>query len=195
MKNTAKNSLNQESMMQERQPEDRRRRQHGCHCKGETILWLLSRALGLVIVLGVLLGSPMSAFAHTAEHAATTTTPAIGTTNVFAYPQCTWWASARYHQLHGVYVPWVKHANAWQWPNRARGFGWDVHASPHIGSIIVLQPWVQGAYDLGHVAVVERILANGHVIASNLNWGKHPTTVTNVEFIPGPGVSFIDFTS
>jgi hypothetical protein len=41
--------------------------------------------------------------------------------------------------------------------------------------------------------VVEKILPNGHVLASNMNWGAHPQQVVYVEFAPGSGVSFISF--
>ena len=119
--------------------------------------------------------------------------PVKGKGNYFPYGQCTWWANQRYHQLHGIYVPWLSQSNAWQWTDRARQFYWQVSSKPSPGAIINLQPWVQGAYGLGHVAVVERILANGHVIASNMNWGSHPNKVTYVEFAPGRGVTFISF--
>lgn len=116
---------------------------------------------------------------------------ARGAGNAYPYPQCTWWAAQRYFQLHGVFVPWTFNSDAWAWQNRAREFHWQVSSNPSPGAIIDLQPWVQGAYGLGHVAVVERILPNGHVIASNMNWGAYPYSVTNVEFSPGPGVTFI----
>jgi LysM repeat protein len=119
--------------------------------------------------------------------------PIKGSGNYFPYGQCTWWANQRYHALHGVYVPWLSQANAWQWSARAREFYWHVSSRPSPGAIVDLQPWVQGAYGLGHVAVVERILGNGHVIASNMNWGEHPEQITDVEFIPGSGISFITF--
>jgi surface antigen len=90
-----------------------------------------------------------------------------------------------------VYVPWATNADAWQWTARAYDFGWHVSAIPRIGDIVDLQPWVQGAYGLGHVAVVERILSNGEVIASNMNWGSTPWAITDVAFTPGPGVTFI----
>jgi surface antigen len=115
----------------------------------------------------------------------------VGQFNSFSYGQCTWWADERYHQLHGIYVPWSKKANAWQWTARALDFGWHVSPAPQVGDIIDLQPNIQGASNLGHVAVVERILSNGHVITSNLNWGSNPAKVTEFEFAPGPGVSFI----
>lgn len=114
-----------------------------------------------------------------------------GSGNVFPYGSCTWWANQRYFQLHGVYVPWRTQANAWQWTARAYQFGWRVSSSPRAGAIIDLQPWVQGAYGLGHVAVVERVLSNGHVIASTMSWGGNPWQVRYVEFAPAPGVTFI----
>lgn len=119
--------------------------------------------------------------------------PAKGAANYFPYPQCTWWADQRYHGLHGIYVPWLNQADAWEWTNRAHQFHWKVSSRPSWGAIINLQPWVQGAYGLGHVAVVERVLSNGHVIASNLNWGANPYKVKYVEFAPGRGVTFISY--
>ena len=117
--------------------------------------------------------------------------PGTGSYNPFPPGQCTWWASQRYYQLHGIYVPWMSQSNAWQWQARAQQFHWQVSGTPHVGDIMDLQPFVQGAYDLGHVGVVEQVLGNGDVIASNMNWGAFPWQVTNVEFSPGSGVSFI----
>lgn len=114
-----------------------------------------------------------------------------GSGNVFPYGTCTWWANQRYFQLHGVYVPWRTQSNAWEWTARAYQFGWHVSSAPSVGSIIDLQPWVEGAYGGGHVAVVEKILPGGHVIASNMSWGAYPWQVTYVQFAPGPGVTFI----
>lgn len=119
--------------------------------------------------------------------------PVRGTGNYFPAGQCTQWATQRYYQLHGVFVPWTTQSDAWQWTARAYNFHWHVSTMPHVGDIIDLQPWVQGAYGLGHVAVVEQVLGNGHVIASNLNWGVYYWRVVDVEFAPGPGVTFISF--
>lgn len=116
---------------------------------------------------------------------------AAGTGNPFPFPQCTWWASQRYHQLHGIYVPWATNSNAWQWTARANEFHWRVSSTPTVGSIVDLQPWVQGAWSLGHVAIAEKILPNGHVLTSNMNWGPNPAQVAYVEIAPGPGVTFI----
>jgi hypothetical protein len=117
--------------------------------------------------------------------------PAAGDRNTFPYGTCTWWANHRYYQLHGVYVPWLYNANALQWTERALEYGWYVSDTPHVGDIIDLQPGIQGAYDLGHVAVVEKVLDDGHVIASSMSWGAHPWAVTHFHFTPGPGVTFI----
>jgi surface antigen len=111
--------------------------------------------------------------------------------NAFPYGQCTWWANQRYHQLHGIFVPWKTNANAAQWVVRAYQYGWHVSRTPTVGSIIVLQGGVQGAFYLGHVGVVEQLLRNGTVIASSMNWGSHPGTVSSSTFHSGPGVAFI----
>ncbi len=76
-------------------------------------------------------------------------------------------------------------------PGNGRHFHWRVSSRPAVGDIVDLQLWVQGAYSLGHVAVVGKVLGNGHVIASTMNWGAYPRKVIHVEFAPEPGVSFI----
>ena len=121
----------------------------------------------------------------------TTITAMRGISNPFPYGQCTWWASQRYFQLSGVYVPWTSNADAYQWSDRARDFHWSVSAQPQAGAIVNLQANIQGASNLGHVGVVERVLSNGHVLASNMNWGPDFSQVSDVEFTPGPGVTFI----
>lgn len=136
----------------------------------------------VVVLSGIFFAGPGQAQAMTKNNAGY---------NPYPYPACTWWADQRYFQKHGYFVPWHSQANAWQWTARAHQFGWHVSTRPVLGSIIDLQPWVQGAYGLGHVAVVEKILRNGHVIASNMSWGANPYRVVDVEFAPGPGVTFI----
>ncbi len=133
---------------------------------------------------------------HTASTSATSSLAASanavrGLADLFPYGQCTWWASERYYQLHGVFVPWTSNSDAWEWTARASDFHWNISSQPSVGSIIDLQPWVEGAYGLGHVAVVEQVLSNGDVIASNMNWGGSGSQVVDMEFTPGPGVTFI----
>lgn len=116
---------------------------------------------------------------------------AIGYRNTFPYGACTWWANQRYHQLYGIFVPWRVNADAWQWTARAYDFGWHVTKRPRVGAIADMQPGVQGAYGLGHVGIVEKVLGNGSVIISSMSWGGNPWTVTNMRIAPGPGVTFI----
>src|SRR2546427_97733 len=99
----------------------------------------------------------ISAHSSTATKAGSPSSP-VGSVNVFPYGQCTWWANQHYFQLHGVFVPWRTQSDAWEWTARAYQFGWHVSSSPTVGSIVGLHPWVQGAYGLGHVAVVEQVL-------------------------------------
>jgi len=115
----------------------------------------------------------------------------IGYSNAFPYPACTWWADQRYYQLHNYFVPWRANAMAWQWSARAHQFHWSVSARPSVGSIVDMQPWVQGAYGSGHVAVVERVLRGGTVVASSMNWGANPYAVVYIQVRPGSGITFI----
>ncbi|GAC1360633.1 MAG: hypothetical protein PVS3B1_29100 [Ktedonobacteraceae bacterium] len=119
--------------------------------------------------------------------------PIRGLGNLFSYGQCTWWANQRYYQMHGVFVPWTINSDAWEWNARAYDFRWHVSDQPSPGAILDLQPWVQGAHGVGHVAVVEQVLGNGRVIASSMNWGSYYWQVSNAEFTVGPGVSFISY--
>lgn len=119
-------------------------------------------------------------------------TPPHGTGNPFPYGQCTWWASQRYHDLHGFFVPWTTNSNAFQWTARARDFNWHVSSQPSVGAIVDFQPNVQGASPVGHVGVVEQVLSNGDVVTSNMNVLGHAFgTVGSLTFHQGPGVTFI----
>ncbi len=108
----------------------------------------------------------------------------------FAFGQCTYLGNMRYHALTGYWVPWL--GNAFQWAYGAAASGWIVSSKPHVPSIIVLQPGVEGAGGYGHVAIVERINADGSVYTSNFNWYANGgwDILSYVTFYPGPGVSF-----
>jgi surface antigen len=113
-----------------------------------------------------------------------------GVGNHFFWGQCTFWAAFRYHQLTGLWVPWL--GNAADWAYNAPGYGWHVGYTPRVGSIIVLAPGVQGSGGYGHVAIVESINADGSVNTSNFNWGYGDFGVmTYHTFYPGYGVTFV----
>ena len=110
----------------------------------------------------------------------------------FTYGQCTYWADLRYHQLTGYWVPWS--GDAYAWAAGASASGWIVSRTPHVPSIIVLAPGVQGAGGFGHVAVVERINSDGSVYVSTWNWyagGGGWGRTSYWTFFPGPGVTFV----
>jgi surface antigen len=116
-----------------------------------------------------------------------------GGSNRFYYGQCTWWASYRYHQLTGKWPSWL--GNAYEWYYGALNAGWTVSTTPHVPSIMVMMPGVQGAsYGYGHVAIVEQMQGGGQVMTSNFNWGFGNWGIrTDQEFHQGPGVWFISF--
>jgi surface antigen len=147
--------------------------------------------LGLLFVTGSNGASVGKVQAQSQSPSTHLTLQSTSDSNSFPYPQCTWWADERYHQLHGVYVPWTTTSNAWQWTDRAYQFGWSVSQTASPGAIVDLQPGVQGAYGGGHVAVVEKIYSDGSILASTTNWGSYPYQVTYVHFYRGSGVTFI----
>ena len=114
-----------------------------------------------------------------------------GSWNRFYYGQCTWWAAYRYYQLTGANLPWI--GNADQWVAGAEANGWTVSGTPTVPSIIALAPGVQGAGEVGHVAVVESINSDGSVVTSDANWANSGANVVDVTFTPGPGVEFISY--
>jgi N-acetylmuramoyl-L-alanine amidase len=117
--------------------------------------------------------------------------PAVGTKEVFPPPWCTWGANEEFHLLHGYYVPWTTNSTAYQWPDRARQFGWQVHIKAVNGDIVAMQPWVQGAYASGHVAVVVKVYSNGSVDASTTAWGSNFWVRHIIHIYQGHGILFI----
>jgi surface antigen len=86
--------------------------------------------------------------------------------NPFPVCQCTWGMEQKVHDYTsghrlngdwGVY-PYVT-GNAMDWANQALAAGWTVDdwSHPQVNSIVVLQPYVGGAFDLGHVGWVTAV--------------------------------------
>lgn len=88
-----------------------------------------------------------------------------------AYPalQCTLWAYLRRSELSlpvGSYM-----GNGTQWADTARGLGYYVNNTPHVGAVMVIRAgqYYNGRYAdpyYGHVAVVERVNSDGSVLIS-----------------------------
>ncbi|GHO85600.1 CHAP domain-containing protein [Dictyobacter formicarum] len=113
-----------------------------------------------------------------------------GTANIFPAGQCTWWADNRYHQLTGIYVPWMTNSDAKMWVTRAHQYHWKVSTTPRVGAIMQLNAWVQGAGSYGHVGVVESIQGKGRFTVSQMNWVSLGVE-SRSQFSVGPGVFFI----
>ena len=99
--------------------------------------------------------------------------------NRFAYGYCTWYVASRRP------VPWL--GDAWQWYGQAQAYGWSTGQTPRAGAIMVT--WESG---WGHVAIVERVNADGSWLVSEMNfvgWGVisqrtiKPGTVPLIGFI------------
>ena len=117
--------------------------------------------------------------------------PALaGTINYpYAQGQCVYWADYRYHALTGYYEPWVDNASGWA-ADAANYPGWIVSSQPHVPSILVLQPGVQGALQFGHVAVVESINPDGTEYTSAWNYVA-PGILSYVTYHTGAGALFV----
>jgi surface antigen len=137
----------------------------------------------VVVVAAVLLGGSLG-HRNTGVHAS-------GGGNPFPYPSCTWGAAQEYYNLHHVWVPWHTNAMAWQWTDRALQFHWHASTSAHLGAIVNLQPWVQGAYGGGHVEVVIKVYRDGSVLAIGTSWGRNIYAWTPWHLHPGRGVTFL----
>ncbi len=89
-----------------------------------------------------------------------------------AYPsrQCTLWAYIRRSELGlpvGSYM-----GNGGEWATKARGLGYLVNNTPHVGAAMVFTPgqsvgghWTAD-WQYGHVAIVERVNSDGSVLIS-----------------------------
>jgi surface antigen len=118
--------------------------------------------------------------------------PTGSTLGRFFYGQCTYWADYRYHQLTGIWIPWL--GNAYEWYQQAINYGWHTsdYPNPNGPSIIVLGPYVQEDLSpYGHVGVVEKINGDGTVTTSNMHW-PYVGVVSYVNFkYPVAGTHFI----
>lgn len=107
-----------------------------------------------------------------------------------AYPdrQCTLWAYLRRSQLGlpvGSYM-----GNGAEWANTGRSLGYMVNRTPHVGAVMVFArgqrvgSW-NADWQYGHVAVVERVNADGSVLISEGGTGF--ATFPAYETIYNPG--------
>ena len=112
----------------------------------------------------------------------------VGTFAIASWPQCTWLVWSARTDLRAVtFGP----AGDWGWEAAQAGYG--VTSVPVVGSVAVFRPFVQGAWDLGHVALVVAVGSGSWFQVRELNWWPFPT-VTHYRWAHvGPGVRFIDW--
>ena len=69
--------------------------------------------------------------------------------------QCTWGAAQKWFEASGSYPALT--GNAMSWSDSAMAAGWTVVDDAQDRSIVVFQPGVAGAGDVGHVAWVDSV--------------------------------------
>lgn len=116
--------------------------------------------------------------------------PAVGT----SYPlyQCTWWASVRRAQIGKPVDAYM--GNGGQWDDSARRLGYPTGRDARAGDVIVFEPGVLGADSTyGHVAVVEKVNADGSIMISEANVLPNTVTIRTISAaqLAGGGVTFI----
>jgi surface antigen len=84
--------------------------------------------------------------------------------NSYARGQCTWYVAGR-RQIPGNW------GNAASWYYRALSSGWSVGATPAVAAIAWNPAYTNGSGPYGHVALVEKISADGtQVYVSEMNY-------------------------
>ena len=115
--------------------------------------------------------------------------------NEGASGQCTWWAIDRFHALSGYYPNLVAPGNngdARYWAGNAVYNGWTVTATPRVNSIVVFQPYTNGAGAVGHVAWVTAVSGSTitftemNYVAWNRVDTRTVTPVSSVQYILAP---------
>jgi surface antigen len=106
-----------------------------------------------------------------------------------SFGQCTWWA---HYKRADENLNWM--GDAWNWANAARRRGLTVTTTAAPNATVVFAPNVQEASTLGHVAHVEKLLTDGWVLISEMNffWNGGGNARVDYRYIhTGDGVWFI----
>lgn len=91
------------------------------------------------------------------------------TGNAYPYGQCTWWAYTRRAQLGLPTGSYFGNAQSWGASASALGY-WVDNTARNTGDVVVFGPGQEGASSIyGHVAVVEKVNADGSVEISESN--------------------------
>ena len=86
--------------------------------------------------------------------------------NSYGFSQCTWWVYLRRHQLGLPVGSHMGNGNMWANSARQRGY-WVDRTARHVGDILVFAAGQYGSHEAyGHVAIIEKINADGSVETS-----------------------------
>lgn len=103
--------------------------------------------------------------------------------NRYAPGYCTWYAYERRQQLGSSIGSFWGNANTWD--DNARAAGFTVNGTPKAGAILV-----DNAGYYGHVAIVERVLDNGDVYLSEMNYAGF-NVVSNRTISAGQAAGYV----
>jgi surface antigen len=79
--------------------------------------------------------------------------------------------------------------NAGTWDERAAAAGFPVDGSPQAGDVGVMEPGEHHAGGYGHVFYVERVVGDGTIVISEMNWAGYG--IVSQRTIPAAGIRFI----
>lgn len=104
-----------------------------------------------------------------ATPAAAPVTSASNGANYYDWGTCAWYVFEQRSQRGlGVGNTW---GNATNWAAGAQSSGYSVSNSPSVGAIMQAPAYTNGAYGLGHVAIVESVNGDGSVTVSEMQFG------------------------
>lgn len=96
-------------------------------------------------------------------------TSASNGANYYDWGTCAWYVFEQRSQRGlGAGNMW---GNATNWASAAQASGYSVSNSPSVGAIMQAPAYTNGAYGLGHVAIVENVNADGSVTVSEMQFG------------------------
>lgn len=100
---------------------------------------------------------------------ATPVTSASNGSNYYDWGTCAWYVFEQRSQRGlGAGSNW---GNATNWAAGAQASGYSVSNSPSVGAIMQTPAYTNGAYGLGHVAIVESVNGDGLVTVSEMQFG------------------------
>ena len=100
---------------------------------------------------------------------ATPVTSASNGSNYYDWGTCAWYVFEQRSQRGlGAGSNW---GNATNWAAGAQASGYSVSNSPSVGAIMQTPAYTNGAYGLGHVAIVESVNGDGSVTVSEMQFG------------------------